>query len=321
MAFLNKLKGIFFDEVEDDEESKTEEISIKEIAHEEEKKEEPIREVKPLVEEEKVPERVTPISTNDDFNERELFRSSRTFEFTEFNEPEEEELPKRRSVLDFDNVMEEKREPVLDERIVSTPKPVMSTTTTTSDQPKVFKPSPIISPIYGILDKDYKKEEIVEREKSVSKDESISKVTTYDTVRRKAYGTLEDDLEDSLNEINKLSSKEVNEKIEESRVIDTDDLTDASKAIAEINEKTQKIEDLITKIEETSDQIDRSMTIGDLEDTAEIIERREKVVEPEPEPVVEQPAEEEKEDKTMTDSTLEHDLFNLIDSMYDDKED
>ena len=27
------------------------------------------------------------------------------------------------------------------------------------------------------------------------------------------------------------------------------------------------------------------------------------------------------EDKTMTDSTLEHDLFNLIDSMYDDKED
>ena len=26
-------------------------------------------------------------------------------------------------------------------------------------------------------------------------------------------------------------------------------------------------------------------------------------------------------DKTMTNSTLEHDLFNLIDSMYDDKED
>ena len=25
-------------------------------------------------------------------------------------------------------------------------------------------------------------------------------------------------------------------------------------------------------------------------------------------------------DKTLTDSTLEHDLFNLIDSMYDDKE-
>ena len=28
-----------------------------------------------------------------------------------------------------------------------------------------------------------------------------------------------------------------------------------------------------------------------------------------------------KNDKTITDSSLEHDLFNLIDSMYDDKED
>jgi len=47
-----------------------------------------------------------------------------------------------------------------------------------------FRPSPIISPIYGILDKNYKKEEIVSREEKVSGlvDSSI------DNVRKKAYG-------------------------------------------------------------------------------------------------------------------------------------
>ena len=47
-----------------------------------------------------------------------------------------------------------------------------------------FRPSPIISPIYGILDKNYKKEEIVSREEKMSGlvDSSI------DNVRKKAYG-------------------------------------------------------------------------------------------------------------------------------------
>lgn len=49
-----------------------------------------------------------------------------------------------------------------------------------------FKPSPIISPIYGILDKNYKKEEI--RSKSDYKRNMEKKESPIDSVRKKAYG-------------------------------------------------------------------------------------------------------------------------------------
>ena len=51
---------------------------------------------------------------------------------------------------------------------------------------KKFKPSPIISPIYGILDKNYKKEEI--RSKSDYKRNMEKKESPIDSVRKKAYG-------------------------------------------------------------------------------------------------------------------------------------
>ncbi len=59
---------------------------------------------------------------------------------------------------------------------------------------KGFQPSPIISPIYGVLDKNYKKEEIVaKKEVRLTSHYSRGKLD-LDDVRKKAYGTLEDDL-------------------------------------------------------------------------------------------------------------------------------
>lgn len=61
---------------------------------------------------------------------------------------------------------------------------------------RVFKPTPIISPVYGILDKNYHKEDIVsKKETSYSVSESSNSI---DSVRKKAYGTLEDELENTL---------------------------------------------------------------------------------------------------------------------------
>ena len=59
---------------------------------------------------------------------------------------------------------------------------------------KMFKPTPIISPVYGILDKNYHKEDIVER-KDTNPIKPKTNVT-IDTIRNKAYGTLEEQLKD-----------------------------------------------------------------------------------------------------------------------------
>ncbi len=285
MKLLNKLKNIFYDEEyvdepeaeikkvdkvvkkekEIEEKPKVEEIKI---TREEPKRE--VEEVKRVVEEPK---------RDNNFSERELFRSERTFNFTEFDD-EEVDLPPRRSVLNPEPKITKRQE---------VQKPAIP------EQPKIFKPSPVISPIYGILDKDYKREEVVA--KPVKKEELVIKdsASTYDTVRRKAYGTLEDELEDTLNSMNKLTpeviSNEIN-KIDES--------------VNELDKKTSKIEDIISKIESTTSEV----SVGELEDKMELENFEDTDEENNSE-----------NDKTMTNSTLEHDLFNLIDSMYDDKED
>lgn len=62
---------------------------------------------------------------------------------------------------------------------------------------KVFKPTPIISPVYGILDKNYQKEDIVPKSGSVTH-YSNPREDMIDAFRNKAYGTLEDDIETTL---------------------------------------------------------------------------------------------------------------------------
>ena len=74
------------------------------------------------------------------------------------------------------------------------------------DEKKNFKPSPIISPIYGILDKNYRKEDVVAK-KEVRSTNVTPKVVkenlSLDEVRKKAYGsnkdlTVEDLLENEM---------------------------------------------------------------------------------------------------------------------------
>ncbi len=280
MGVFSKLKNIFYDEEYVDEPAEAEIKKVDKVVKKE------VEEAKPRVEEIKItreePKReeakrvVEEPKPSNDFSERELFRSERTFNFTEFDD--DEELPPRRNVLS--------PEPKVAKR-TEVQKPAIP------EQPKIFKPSPIISPIYGILDKDYKKDEVVSKpvreEKPVIKDSA----TTYDTVRRKAYGTLEDELEDTLNSMNKLTPEAISNEVNK-----------IDKSVDELDKKTNKIEDLISKIESTTSDV----SVGELEDKMEL----EHFDDDDDEPV---------SDKTMTNSTLEHDLFNLIDSMYDDKED
>jgi len=274
MGIFNKLKNIFYDE-EIVEEPETELKKVDREIKKETKEEKPIVEeikvIKPETEHEIVEIKDIP-QVDNTINERELFRSERKFSFTELDE-EEENLPPRRNVLDLEKDRNTER--------TSFEAPQV-------EQPRVFKPSPIISPIYGILDKDYKKDEIISKKTEPVK-EIESAARDYDSVRRKAYGTLEDDLEDTLNSMNKITLDEIKKEAKHATPVE--------------QEATSKIEDLITKIDDSTSDV----SIGELEDKLELEH-------------FDDTEEQEVVDKTMTDSTLEHDLFNLIDSMYDDKE-
>ena len=278
MGVFSKLKNIFYDEVEVDELAK--EIKIDKPVKKEIVEKPRVEEIKVVRQEEKreEPKREEAPKENDNFgNERDLFRSERTFNFTQFDD-DEIDLPPRRNVLEREKkvVKQEVKEPVV-------------------EQPKVFKPSPVISPIYGILDKDYKKEEIAPKKVEVKETTLSANTVNYDTVRRKAYGTLEDDLEDTLNKMNKLTPNDIQAEVQK---IDSD--------VNKLEERSNKIEDLITKIE-SSPEMNKNVSVGELEDKVKLENFDDTT--------------ELSNDKTMTDSTLEHDLFNLIDSMYDDKED
>ena len=300
MGLFGKIKNIFYDEeiVDVPEEPKSvEKPKIEEVKVE--KKVEPIKRETPV------------INTTPTYSEREIFtrETTNTFKFPMLDE--EEVKPARTRVNALESArMEKKKEETEKARTDKYKDLFKENTSTTSKPDRIFKPSPVISPVYGVLDKNYTREEIIERQENITRTTN-PKDMNYDAVRRKAYGTLEDELESTLS---KLSEPEIHEKVE--------------KPVTKEEEKS--IEDLLNEIEGN-----RNMSIGDIEEKI-----KDKMEEEEQESISDDEflkefmartskKEEEtiKEEKATTkeedvdaDKTLEHDLFNLIDSMYEDKE-
>ena len=90
------------------------------------------------------------------------------------------------------------------------------------EEKRVFKPTPIISPVYGVLDKNYNKEDIKPKKEKTSYYTNTS--ITIDEVRKKAYGTLEDELENTLNSLVIKEEKEEADLFDE--LIDKDENID-----------------------------------------------------------------------------------------------
>lgn len=300
MGLFGKIKNIFYDEeiVDVPEEPKSvEKPKIEEVKVE--KKVEPIKRETPV------------INTTPTYSEREIFtrETTNTFKFPMLDE--EEVKPARTRVNALESARMEKKKEETEKARTDKYKDLFKENTTASSKPdRIFKPSPVISPVYGVLDKNYTREEIIERQENITRTTN-PKDMNYDAVRRKAYGTLEDELENTLS---KLSEPEIHEKVE--------------KPVTKEEEKS--IEDLLNEIEGN-----RNMSIGDIEEKI-----KDKMEEEEQESISDDEflkefmartskKEEEtiKEEKATTkeedvdaDKTLEHDLFNLIDSMYEDKE-
>ena len=128
--------------------------------------------------------------------------------------------------------------------------------------PKKFSPSPVISPIYGVLDKNYTKEDIKPTKSSVNSFEfTRTGEITIDDIRKKAYGTLEDELEITLfkenvvaepvkkNELDLFDELEDMDSLEELNDLDKQEV----ELLREVREDKITYNDMINEDEETLD--------------------------------------------------------------------
>lgn len=170
------------------------------------------------------------------------------------------------------------------------------------EEEKRFKPTPVISPVYGILDKNYTKDDILPR---ASSEGTLPKIMDVDEVRQKAFGTLED-LERNIKE-------ETLENVKITTFVDQDEKKDDT-VVLDSNGDIHTIENEVEQMEEEKSPTKEIPKIEAIDETD--IEESE----------VELPdlniddftneAEQTKEEKVKEDEQIENDLFDLIDSMY-----
>ena len=350
MGLFGKIKNIFYDEeiVDVPEEPKSvEKPKIEEVKVE--KKVEPIKRETPV------------INTTPTYSEREIFtrETTNTFKFPMLDE--EEVKPARTRVNALESARMEKKKEETEKARTDKYKDLFKENTTTSSKPdRIFKPSPVISPVYGVLDKNYTKDEVKLQDESSYEIPRASKKIDFETVRNKAYGSLTDDIRNNLCENCELYQEvKITKNADKKKVIDDSNLlvdmtedTPSNKDVtlgdAEDNyfdfgvsyeqPKREKTEVVINtnKVELDAGDSDIKIVNHNMEEaSAEKIEVKEEVPKRKtPSKKLEDTIEFEKKlvhDEEGADEILnnytsdnaidsDNDIFNLIDSMYDEEE-
>lgn len=285
MGLLDKIKNIFTEEVEEDE------IKVEQIK----------KEVRSVPIESPTVEKKEPVKIEKKIEELEdIFEEEEKVVIPKV-EKEEPKTPVFFTERDFEDLIEpkrrtekyEKKERIVEEKKKEEEKPRpyggnYNTNTIIQREKVTFKPTPIISPVYGVLDKNYHKEDIVDRKETNY--ESVDGLSV-DSIRNKAYGTLEDEIEDVM-------ISESNKKV--SHVEDEIDLFDELEKKEKEAKSTKSKEKNVKEIEEAT--IDLTQELDNL-----LLSK-------------------EKYNKTKGDDDVptkkeelsESDLFNLIDSMYEE---
>jgi len=187
MGLLDKLKDLFVDEVDGEEEFELEE------------------ENKKIYEE---PEGVLPKVMRDTIKKEE-----ESIKFEDLKPSKEEvkkldevvsSVPERKFSFPIDFEEEVAPSRVVNKNILRVEKEVSKKTPelypkkeVVVEKPK-FKPTPVISPVYGVLDKNYRKEEVVEKSEENVEMKRPSKKVDFETVRKKAFGNLTDEIRDNM---------------------------------------------------------------------------------------------------------------------------
>lgn len=261
MGFLDKVKNMFIEEIEEDEPIKKEVIQVEIPSPKVE--EEPVKEEEPdapLKREEKF---VFPVYFDD---------------------------------KDFEKIEQEERKPEIKPVEKPIKREAYGIKKEEKVEKKVFKPTPIISPVYGVLDKNYKKDEITHKKKTSTISYRTTDTVDIDDVRKKAYGTLEDELESNLFEKTSiLFNNEV-----DNQEVDSEELID----VFEEPRHEQK-EDAL------AEEVDSEVELDNFEENNNLIEDE----------LNRNYDYEEEITNSYVEELNDSDLFNLIDSMYEKKDD
>ena len=312
MGLFSKIKDILFED---------EEVEEKEVTKKEEKKEtkvaEPIKPIAEKIEPQKRVDRVAEAyprepsrssisnsnnssvaventkSSYNTVNERELFKSENTFPFPDFDEEEFSSSFSRQQTKpkSSTNVLEYEKKKKIEKKYDFGR--YERTETREVVEKKKFKPSPIISPVYGILNEDYKIEDIKDKT-----EEYASNNLDFNSVRKKAFGEVET-LEEQPKET--FYEETVTVKLKENA-----------------EEKKQKVKTIDELLEDTADveiKLDKKPPVEEPQKTTNDYEK----VDEDLEEIVDTKKDNSPKLDEEDDDTLENDLFDLIDSMYDEK--
>ena len=312
MGLFDKVKNLFteVEEPDEDDEIRVEQI-VKETprVHIEPKKEEEVKpEPKPVIEKEEEPiieveeKKEEPEPLTREKTKTPIFFTEKDFDDLEPDKPKKVE--KKKEVEPVRNIKrEEKKGPYGGA--------YTNPTLLTKEKP-TFKPTPIISPIYGILDKNYSKDDIVER-KDKREREKETRTDKFDEIRNKAYGNLENELEEALynptsnrrnmdEEIDlfdELENEQNFGKKEEIKQVEKYEKLDKTAELAKtVNEQEKNIRELEEITMDLTKELDNLLLKRE-----SYSQKREKVEHSSKE-----------EDELLT----ENELFNLIDSMYEE---
>jgi len=206
----------------------------------------------------------------------------------------------------------------------------------TKEGKSTFKPTPIISPIYGILDKNYKKEEVIDKKDRPSSYVSRKNVD-LDFVRNKAFGGLEEDLKnlDFNSRKDDISDSEETTEQENGLLYDMTE-TDGAPSVDKVTlaDAEEYFEDLGLEYNIDYTDIRHERMTGrrsrvSREEVEESLPTSEKTEEKENVKVninininEEEPEDEEDKypDTPKEETKLEDNLFDLVDSMYEERE-
>ena len=339
MKFLDKIKDLFSDEEEIIE---TKEIEVDEEVEEEHKLPTFMR--NKIEEEQKREEERKQRETQEQgpimVSDREMVRtrSNNSFSFPmDMDEPVQTPVMQRQPYTSHSSQNVLQREKPQTELYSKKEEP----------KPKKFKPTPVISPVYGVLDKNYTKDEVRVSDEHTYELQRPSRKVDFETVRNKAFGSLTDDIRNNLcencelfQEVKITKAADLKLRTEKEEELLSDIKEDISLGDAEDNyfdfgvdyeipKREEKNTVSITRTKETEEI--KIVNHNDEDSVAEKIQVKEL---PQEDKKLEDTKEFEKisTDEETADSILEsltdineesspeNDIFNLIDSMYDEEE-